>query len=212
MQAYIIIAILFIPISIIANASEPTLSESEGRTDRAAFESWYAGLSSIQRPGAEFWIGERSKPKPGSCFGVNQAAQPEFVAGCQEAQRQLALPDIRRKTEPSYRLGWNTLQVSVDKHQAEGSPHRLPQATTPSTVWYVMSARDHICFLISDAFNGAKTPENIITNFRLSGVSYIIHRNENGMVSLHNVRERDNVIMLFSDKDQCEFLAKLKYD
>ena len=46
---------------------------------------------------------QRSIPHPGACIGT-----PAFVAGCNQAKPRLAPCDILRKSEPDYKLGWNS--------------------------------------------------------------------------------------------------------
>jgi type IV secretory pathway VirB10-like protein len=79
-------------------------SYQQGRADRLAWEQWFATLSGDDRLGAEYWTGERHKADPGSCVGT-----PEFQRGCAAARQRLATPDVRRKTEPQYWYGWNSL-------------------------------------------------------------------------------------------------------
>lgn len=102
--------------------------ESQGHADRQAFEAWFGGLSGEQRAGAEFWAKERSDPKPVSCLGAEGSSDPEFVVGCQDAQRRLALPDVRRRTEPDYRKGWN---ADVEIAGSGSRPERPTNAMQP---------------------------------------------------------------------------------
>lgn len=115
-----------------ASAQQVT-PEAQGHVDRVGFEDWIKSLPTTQRTGADFWAAERNKPAPVSCLGTDQAADPEFVAGCQDAQRRLALPDVRRKTEPSYRIGWNA-PVSV---AAAPSPRAVPEAGAHANCGFV---------------------------------------------------------------------------
>jgi hypothetical protein len=78
----------------------------DGLTDRRAWEQWFASLTDDKREGAYYWSGQRSLPKPGSCYG--QGHKPEFIGGCNEAKQRLTPTDIRRKFEPDYRQGWNS--------------------------------------------------------------------------------------------------------
>jgi hypothetical protein len=82
----------------------------QGVADRGAWENWFNGLTGDYRAGAEWWSGQRSKPKPGSCYGSNVQ---EWTDGCVAAQQRLATADIRRKTEPQFWLGWNSYTPSA---------------------------------------------------------------------------------------------------
>jgi len=81
---------------------------TEGRAARIAYENWFASLDAISdyRAGATYWAGHRSlKPAPTTCPSVSSA----YDAGCAEAQRQLTPSDMRRKAEPEFKRGWNSL-------------------------------------------------------------------------------------------------------
>jgi hypothetical protein len=84
----------------------------EGRHDRKSWEDSSKALAlSSYKDGALWWFGERSKTQPRGC--VSRSGNTEWVAGCKAAQQRLALPDIRRKTEPPYSVGWDR-EVSAD--------------------------------------------------------------------------------------------------
>jgi hypothetical protein len=99
--------------------------EAQGHADRVMFEAWIAGLSGDQRRGADFWAAERSKPKPASCMAT--APSPEYTSGCQEAQRRLTSFDVRRKSEPDYRKGWNAPVIET------AAPGPIPTSTPTPT-------------------------------------------------------------------------------
>ena len=71
-----------------------------GATDRQAWETWFGGLSGDYRRGAEYWAGQRSTPKPGSCSGPGGTNKGDWTAGCVAAQQRLAPSDARRRAEP----------------------------------------------------------------------------------------------------------------
>ena len=81
----------------------------QGQTDRQGWESWFGALTGDYRTGAWYWSGQRSLPKPGSCNAAPVFTSSDWTAGCFAAQQKLAASDVRRKTEPDYRLGWNSL-------------------------------------------------------------------------------------------------------
>jgi hypothetical protein len=87
-----------------STSPSPALSPmfEKGLADRAAWEQWISSLSTDYRAGAEYWAGQRSLPRPGTCYGV-----PGFSAGCEAAKARLTPADALRKSEPDYKLGWN---------------------------------------------------------------------------------------------------------
>ena len=197
-----------------AQQSPATSLEGQGHADRMSFEAWMGSLSGDRRRGADFWGQERSKAKAVSCLAADGSLLPEFVSGCQEAQRRLALPDVRRRTEPDYRKGWNADVMSTDAARPV-----LPSAVAPNggsrpvqrppEIWYVGSLQDRTCFLTTDVFEGAKNPEEVVSTFEQARIFYVIRRSDNGMVTLHNSRDPNNVIPLFKDKAFCEYAVKV---
>jgi hypothetical protein len=76
--------------------------------DRKTWELWLSGLSGAFKDGAEYWAGQRSMPRPASCYGSAGESLGDWTAGCLAAKRMLTPLDIRRKAEPEYRAGWNS--------------------------------------------------------------------------------------------------------
>lgn len=215
LRAMPILVVFLLGSMLPAFAQKPpaTSPEGQGHADRVALEAWIGSLSGDRRSGADFWGQERSKPKPVSCLAADGSSSPEFVAGCQEAQRRLALPDVRRRTEPDYRKGWNVEVVSIDASRPVSPPAALPSGgsrpvqVAPET-WYVGSLRDRTCFLTTDAFEGSRNPEEVVKTFGQAGIIYVIRRSDNGIITLHSVREPNNIIPLFKDKEFCEYAMK----
>ena len=85
----------------------------QGAADRKAMETWFAALPPDAHAGALYWASQRSLRQPGSCHiappGLDAARAVAWGAGCMEAQSRLAPVDARRKAEPDYRAGWNSL-------------------------------------------------------------------------------------------------------
>lgn len=80
----------------------------QGRADRAQYETWFNGLQGDARAGVESWVGRRSLRTPGSCAPPpGQSAQ--WSSGCTAARERLSSFDSRRKADPDYRRGWNSL-------------------------------------------------------------------------------------------------------
>jgi hypothetical protein len=79
----------------------------QGLAERGRFETWFNGLYDDTKLGAAWWAENRGRAaRDGlSCVPFS----PAFSAGCTQAQMRLALPDQRRRAEPNYRIGWNSL-------------------------------------------------------------------------------------------------------
>jgi hypothetical protein len=90
-----------------AVATSTSNAFDDGVRDRQAWEDWFNGLSGDERQGALHWASQRSLPKPASCASLI-AAQ---VAGCREGQARLSQSDSRRKSDPDYRAGWNSIRA-----------------------------------------------------------------------------------------------------
>jgi len=113
----------------------------QGQADRQSWETWFAGVTGDYRAGADYWAAHRSLPSPGSCSAAPPSTGADWTAGCFAAQQKLATVDVRRKTEPDYRLGWNSpppvgapLPAPTNSGEAPGAASP-PGATTvtPST-------------------------------------------------------------------------------
>lgn len=103
----------------------------QGQTDRLAWEAWFATLTGDNRAGAEYWAANRSLPNPGSCSLSSQSEGSDWASGCFAAQKRLAVPDVRRKTEPAYRLGWNSPPATPAPETSSTSNDR--PATAPKS-------------------------------------------------------------------------------
>ena len=112
-------------VSTTACAQAPAEPFQAGLADRGRWESWFATLSGDTKAGAEYWAGQRSVPRPGSCFDRTGQSLGDFTTGCMEAQDRLAPTDERRKNEPAYRDGWNAWTPTPTPPQAA--------ATTPQS-------------------------------------------------------------------------------
>jgi DNA-binding helix-hairpin-helix protein with protein kinase domain len=106
-----------------------------GLADRTDWEQWIATLIGDFRRGAEWWASRRSLPNRGSCNGPVGTGQ-EFVIGCEAAKARLTPADMKRKTDPEYRRGWNNYAGMVkppSSPDVQGSPVEqtvnLPQAS-----------------------------------------------------------------------------------
>jgi hypothetical protein len=81
---------------------------AEGRQARIEYERWFAALppAGDYRDGASFWASHRSlRPQPKCRY----AGWPAWEAVCNDSRARLTPAGLRRKTEPNYWWGWNTL-------------------------------------------------------------------------------------------------------
>ena len=93
-----------------ANASSAQLSSAgRGLADRQTWEKWFASLSGDEREGAAWWAAHRSLPFHGPCGSARDNPTADWTAGCLNAEQMLEPFDRLRKTDPQYRLGWNSL-------------------------------------------------------------------------------------------------------
>jgi hypothetical protein len=109
-------------VSSLAIAQAPTSQAyTQGLADRQSWEQWFGSLSGDSRAGAEYWASQRSEPHPGSCLAPDGKSLGVWSTGCVTAKQRLAQTDVRRKKEPDYRLGWNSLSQTTAE---------LPQPTS----------------------------------------------------------------------------------
>lgn len=78
-----------------------------GRQARADYEAWFNSLSGEARTGAEWWAGVRTHASRDRL--TCEAGEPLRVTGCQQAKDILRPSDERRRGEPDFRAGWNSL-------------------------------------------------------------------------------------------------------
>ena len=78
-----------------------------GRRARMEYEAWFNSVSGDVRAGAEWWAGVRSHAQRDRL--TCETGTPLWVVGCKQAQTVLAPSDNRRRAEPDFRAGWNSL-------------------------------------------------------------------------------------------------------
>jgi hypothetical protein len=154
-----------------STADDQSPSYQQGRADRLAWEQWFGTLGGDTRLGAVYWTGERHKPAPGNCVGT-----PEFQQGCALARQRLATPDVRRKTEPQYWYGWNSLSSGSAAYAAADAP-TAPRSSS-DTPWYLVSTTQGRCTRLSDVFpekgqTFPSTPAGIVSSVR-GGSAYVM--------------------------------------
>ena len=89
-------------------ANQEPVTFQQGLTDRKGWEQWFGSLSGLYLEGASFWAEHRSDHKTPSCYGNGGVTIEVFTTGCLAAQQRLAALDMRRKSDPDYRRGWNS--------------------------------------------------------------------------------------------------------
>jgi len=89
--------------------AEPTPAFKEGRSDRVAYEQWFATLGGEILGGATWWATNRSHAARDHLGCVMPNSTSEFNTGCTQAQALLKRIDRRRVTEPDFKSGWNSL-------------------------------------------------------------------------------------------------------
>jgi len=113
---------------------QPPAAYRQGQVDRQSWEAWFASLTDDTRAGADYWAAHRSVPNPGSCDAVPPSTGADWTAGCLAAQQKLAASDVRRKTEPQYRQGWNNpplIGSPPTSAASSGSSTPRPEALPP---------------------------------------------------------------------------------
>ena len=93
-------------VAILPPARAESLAFEDGLRDRASIEGWLAHQVYDTRDGAQFWAGQRSLAAPKVCG--EQPMSLNWRAGCAESLVRFAPFDVRRRTEPDYRRGWNS--------------------------------------------------------------------------------------------------------
>jgi hypothetical protein len=108
----------------------PEDPSQRGLADRAEFEQWVAALSGDFRLGADWWAGRRSLLNPGACNGPTATSQ-DFMFGCEAAKARLTPMDIKRKSDPVYRRGWNSYTGPITSPSApDAQGFRVEQVPT----------------------------------------------------------------------------------
>jgi hypothetical protein len=89
-------------------AATTSASFHDGANDRLTWETWFNGLSGEERDGAYYWSAQRSLKNPGDCARLGGLGE----VGCAEAKARLAPSDARRKSDPDYKAGWNSIHTN----------------------------------------------------------------------------------------------------
>jgi hypothetical protein len=90
-------------------AAAETGAYSQGVADRQKWEAWFNALSGSYHEGAEWWASVRSLPRPPACTQTPGPDRTAVIGGCNAARARLTDADRRRRNEPDYRAGWNSL-------------------------------------------------------------------------------------------------------
>ena len=92
--------------SAVSTLAQQPNAFAAGIADRNGYERWIQGLTGDYLAGATYWTAHRSIPKEAHCPSGGNLQQ-----GCVAALQRLAVPDMRRKSDPDYRQGWNSVQT-----------------------------------------------------------------------------------------------------
>lgn len=81
---------------------------SDGLADRQRWEGWFTGLTGSEKDGATWYSANRSLSGTHDCSAQPKSADAPWLAGCLNAQERLTPIDLKRKSEPQYKRGWNS--------------------------------------------------------------------------------------------------------
>jgi hypothetical protein len=93
---------------VVPPSAQTSSSFYDGAHDRMTWETWFNGLAGEEHDGAYFWAAQRSLPVPANCTRLGG----EGTLGCLEAKKLLDPTDVRRKTDPEYKAGWNIIHTN----------------------------------------------------------------------------------------------------
>jgi serine/threonine protein kinase len=123
-----------------AASDDPHAAFEQGLTDRQSYETWVSSLSdgSQFKTGALYWTSVRSTKKAAvGCHGPGYTGtddQNNWASGCEAAKAKLAPSDYRRRTNPNYRNGWNSVYAAPASTAAtpntDGSTNQPPAPMT----------------------------------------------------------------------------------
>ncbi len=94
--------------ALAANTNPTTQAFADGRMARLTYEDWVSKLpDGDYRNGVMYWAGNRSNKPPPACAVIAQSA--DWLSGCTAARERLTPIDTRRRSEPDFKLGWNSV-------------------------------------------------------------------------------------------------------
>jgi len=116
----------------------------QGQADRQQWETWFAAQSGDYLAGATYWASHRSIAGRAGCSGPDSPTTgAAWTEGCSSALQRLAASDQLRKTQPDYRLGWNSISsppdsaapssVTSEQPMAQGVPASSQSPATPQS-------------------------------------------------------------------------------
>jgi hypothetical protein len=89
-------------------SAEKPVSFSSGLADRQKWEGWLAALSGDEKEGATWWATNRNSPGHLVCTTGPNKDNATWEAGCLNAQQMLTPVDVKRRSDPIYKKGWNS--------------------------------------------------------------------------------------------------------
>jgi DNA-binding helix-hairpin-helix protein with protein kinase domain len=100
-----------------------------GLADRTEWEQWVAVFSGEFRRGADWWAAHRNLPHAGTCNGPAAVMNQQFTLGCEAAKARLTSNDVKHKSDPDYRRGWNSYAGSSSPPSPESRVPTAEQST-----------------------------------------------------------------------------------
>ena len=88
-----------------ATTAPDTASFDAGKAGRQTWEVWFARTAGPYRAGASWWAAHRSLANA-SCTALRD---PASLVGCRDAKAVMDPFDARRRADPDYRTGWNSV-------------------------------------------------------------------------------------------------------
>jgi hypothetical protein len=130
----------------------------QGQIDRQRWDAWFSSQTGDVQVGADYWAAHRSPSDGGSCAAADHpGVSPEWLAGCLEAKRQLAVIDARRKGAPEYRRGFNTPLLA----QAAPTVQATPIIQVAPTVQAVPTVPDTLTVQANPIVKSESTGRNV---------------------------------------------------
>jgi hypothetical protein len=86
----------------------PSQAFLDGRKARVDYEAWFNGLSGDMRTGALWWAGVRHHQNTGQPVTCEPGVSL-WMIGCKQAETILTPNDNRRRADPDFKTGWNSL-------------------------------------------------------------------------------------------------------